>query len=152
MIGLIEEFMSRDHVRIDALLRAADADRGRPIDAVAYDAFRAALLRHIAMEEKVLLPFARDRRGGLPLPIAERLRSEHGHIARLLVPTPTPARLDTLREVLAAHNVLEEGPAGLYALCDALAGEQADALVVRLQAQPAVPLAAPYDGPPHLGR
>lgn len=151
MIGPIEEFMSGDHVRIDALLQAAEVTSG-PIDGVAYDAFRAALLRHIAMEEKVLLPFARAKRDGSPLPIAGQLRSEHGQIAKLLVPTPTPARIDALRGVLAGHNTLEEGPEGLYALCDALAGEEAGALVVRLHAQPAVPVAPHYDGPPHVAR
>jgi hypothetical protein len=37
------------------------------------------------MEEKVLLPFAQKKRGGEPLPIAAKLRLDHGALAALLV-------------------------------------------------------------------
>jgi len=134
--------MSRDHVRLDALLASAEGD-----DDDSYRAFRAGLLRHIAMEEKVLLPFARAARDGMPLVVAARLRADHSRIARLLVPTPTPALLDELRGVLEEHNAIEEGPLGLYATCDMLAGSRAKAIVEKLEAQPAVPVAPHYDGP-----
>jgi hypothetical protein len=49
--------------------------------------------------------------------------------------------------VLEEHNPLEEGAGGLYETCDALAGDEAVAIVARLRAQPAVPLAKHYDGP-----
>lgn len=146
MVGPIEEFLSRDHIRLDALLGRADTGQG-PIDPDAYEVFRAGLLRHIAMEEKTLLPFARARRGGEPLPIAAALRADHGRIARLLVPTPTRALIDTLRAVLAEHNDLEEGPAGLYATCDELARGEVEGLLTQLAAQPDPPLAPHYDGP-----
>jgi hypothetical protein len=99
------------------------------------------------MEEKVLLPTAQRLRGGEPLEIASRLRVEHGAIASLLVPTPTPAIIAALRSVLAAHNQIEERPGGLYATCDALAGAEAAALVDRLRAYPTVPVNAHADGP-----
>jgi hypothetical protein len=133
------------HVRLDRLLSAAA--EGPSIDTDAYARFRHDLLRHIAMEEKVLLPDARARRGGAPLEMAARLRADHGAIAKLLVPTPTHAIVDTLRAILARHNVFEEGPLGLYAVCDALAGDDAPAVVERLRAQPSVPVAKHYDGP-----
>jgi hypothetical protein len=66
--------------------------------------FRAGLLRHIAMEEKVLLPDARLRRGE-PLPIAKQLLEDLALLASLMVPTPThelvapPARRVRRREV-----------------------------------------------------
>lgn len=147
-IGPIELFMVEDHVRIDALLAASERPDGG-IDEVTYTRFRHDLLRHIGMEEKVLLPDARARRGGEPLEIAAQLRREHGEIAKLLVGSPTPERLAELRAALARHNPLEEGPNGLYALCDALAGAEGGAVVERLRAQPKVPLAAYYDGPAH---
>lgn len=150
MIGPIEEFLSRDHGRLDELLGRADTGRG-PIDMDAYEGFRAGLLRHIAMEEKILLPFARARRGGEPLPMAAALRADHGRIAKLLVPTPTRALIDTIRMALAEHNAIEEGPGGLYAACDALSDGEAATLLARLAAQPAPPLAPHYDGP-LLGR
>lgn len=152
MIGVIEAFMTADHARLDELLRRADHD-DETIDRVAHAELREGLLRHIAMEEKVLLPFARSKRGGDPLPIARALRIDHGRIAKLLVPTPDRALCEELRAVLAKHNPLEEGPEGLYATCDALAGDriEAEAVVTQLRAQPLVPVAKHYDGP-LLGR
>jgi hypothetical protein len=75
-----------------------------------YAQFRHDLLRHIAMEEKVLLRYAREKRGGEPLPLARQLHADHGEIAKLLVPTPTAAIIQRLSEVLHGHNRLEEGP------------------------------------------
>ena len=147
-VGAIERFMADEHVRIDGSLAASERPDGS-IDEVAYARFRHDLLRHIGMEEKVLLPFARERRGGEPLPVAGALRRDHGEIAKLLVGSPTMARLDALRALLARHNSLEEGPEGLYAACDELAREGADDVVERLRAQPSVPLAPYYDGPAH---
>lgn len=144
----IEAFMTADHERLDALLRRATAD-DRAIDREAFAEFRAGLLRHIAMEEKVLLPFARELRGGEPLAIAQQLRVDHGTIAKLLVPSPTHAGCAELRDFLERHNALEEGPGALYSILDGLAASESDALVARLRAQPAVPVAAHYDGPAH---
>jgi len=144
--GPIETFLTEDHVRIDGLLARAARGDGTIDDGV-YAEFRQALLRHIAMEEKVLLPHARDRRGGEPLPIARALRKDHGEIAGLLVRPPTPDLCARLRAVLVRHNPLEEGAAGLYATCDELAGEEAAAIVTRLKGQPEVPMAPYYDGP-----
>lgn len=144
--GAIEVFMTADHVRIDQLLRDAVRDDGA-IDPEAYGRFRAELLRHIAIEEKVLLPFAREKRGGVALDLAKPLRVDHGKIAKLLVPTPTPAVLAELLSLLEAHNALEEGPDALYALCDQLAGPSPDALIAQILAYPPVPVAQHYDGP-----
>lgn len=146
MPGPIETFMTADHVRLDVLLRRAkQADRS--IDAETYAEFREGLLRHIGMEEKILLPFARAKRAGDPLELGRALRKDHGAIAKLLVPTPTHSICDDLRAVLEKHNPLEEGTDGLYAICDALAGDEAAAVVERLRAQPMVPVAKHYDGP-----
>jgi hypothetical protein len=54
--GPVASFLAGDHVRLDALLRRATAPRA--IDEAAYAEFRAGLLRHIGMEEKILLPAA----------------------------------------------------------------------------------------------
>lgn len=146
MPGAIHTFLADDHARLDALLRRAVSDPG-VIDRDAYEQFRAGLLRHIAMEEKVLLPEARRRRHGEALPIAKQLRADHAAFAALLVPTPTRAILTAIRELLDGHNPLEEGPAGVYETCDELAGAEADALLGRLRAVPEVPVAPHFDGP-----
>jgi hypothetical protein len=145
-VGPIELFLTRDHVRIDELLARADPGDGT-IQVEAYSTFRQALLRHIAMEEKVLLPYVRAKRGGVPLPIAAALRRDHGQIAALLVPSPTQAICAELRALFVRHNPLEEGSDGLYATCDSLAGDEATHLVERLAAQAHVPMAPHYDGP-----
>ena len=65
----------------------------------------------------------------------------------LLVPPPSPQIAEAIERILAPHDALEEGPSGVYAQCDALAGEEAAALVERLRAAPAIPQRAHQDGP-----
>lgn len=146
MKGPIFTYLVRDHARLDALLQRATAD-SVVVDRSAYEEFRAGLLRHIAMEEKVLLPDARRRRGGAPLPLAPQLRADHAALASLLVPTPTHAIIDAIRGILEGHNLLEEAPDGVYATCEQLAGLEVDDLAARLQAVPEVRVAPHFDGP-----
>ncbi len=108
MSGSFSCLLAHDHARLDGLLQRAVADAGA-INHAAYAAFRAGLLTHIGMEEKILLPAAQRWRGGVPLPIAAKLRRDHSALAALLVPTPTPAIVAALRTILAAHNALEDG-------------------------------------------
>lgn len=143
-VGPIELFMAEDHVRLDELLATADAD-ANAIDLLVYGQFRRGLLRHIAMEEKVLLPYARAKLGK-PLVLAAALRADHSKIAKLLVRSPTQALLFDLRDLLGVHNALEEGADGLYAICDRIAGNEAPEVVARLRAQPQVPVAKYFDG------
>lgn len=145
MPGPVNSFLSDDHTRLDALLARSIA--GPAFDHDAYESFREGLLRHIGMEEKVLLPEARRRRNGEPLPIAKQLRADHSVLASLLVPTPTREIVEIIRGILAVHNQLEEGSDGAYAACERLAGAEAEALVARLRAVPPVPVAAHVDGP-----
>ena len=141
----LSEYLCADHARIEADLRAAAAPAGFAVGP--YEAARAALLRHIAIEEKILLPYARAKRGGEPLPLAARLRKEHGAIASLLVPTPDAALVGELLGLLATHDALEEGAGGVYAQIAALVEPgDAEALLARAQAQPAPPLAPHFDG------
>jgi hypothetical protein len=72
---------------------------------------------------------------------------QHGEIAALLVPSPTPALCAELRAVLSRHNAVEEGLEGLYATGDALAGDEAEQVVERFESQPRVPMAPHYDSP-----
>lgn len=137
--GPIERFLTEDHVRLDDLLQQADPGDGE-FDPAAFGAFRKGLLRHIAMEEKVLLRYARDRRGGQPLPLAAALRRDHGAIARLLARPGSSRTCAELRDLLGRHNSIEEGPDGLYATCDRLAGSEAEGVVRQLMEVPEVPV------------
>jgi hypothetical protein len=99
------------------------------------------------MEEKVLFPAARHAREA-PLALAARLRVDHGAIAALLVPTPTPSLVAEIVSVLGPHNRREEEPGGIYDTCDDAVGPaEAERLVQELRAFPEVPLKAYNDGP-----
>ena len=142
--GPIYHFLADDHARLDRLLQRATADTAH-IDMATYDEFRRGLLKHIGMEEKILLPSTQQARGSEPLPIAAKLRLQHGAIAALLVPTPTPAIVQALPAILVVHNQIEEGPDGLYDTCERLLGTEAGAVLARLRAAPEVPVNSHVD-------
>jgi hypothetical protein len=146
MVGPIHRFLADDHLRLSKLLDRAIC-RPEQIDLAAYAEFRAGLLRHIAMEEKVLLPFAHKKRGGEPLPIAAELRLDHGALAALLVPRPTLGIIATIRTILERHNPIEEGAGGLYEICEASAGSEAMLLLNHLRSTPDVRVSPHSDGP-----
>ncbi len=148
MCGPLYHFLANDHAHLDALLERVIAISGE-INRATYAEFRAGLLKHIGMEEKILLPAAQRWRGGEPLPIAAKLRLDHGALTALLVPTPTPAIVAALRAILSTHNAREEGPGGVYESCEQLAGQEAEALLTQLRAAPKVPM-APYADGPHV--
>lgn len=144
--GVIGRFLTDDHVRLEGLLDAAVADPDA-VDLVTYADFRRGLLRHIGIEEKLLLPAAQAADGGAPLAVAARLRLDHGAIAALLVPTPNAMIVATLRHILAAHDAVEEGPQGMYADCDALLAERAADVVAEMAAFPEVRVSVHNDAP-----
>ncbi|HEY5951401.1 MAG TPA: hemerythrin domain-containing protein [Kofleriaceae bacterium] len=129
----IHQYLSQDHARLDALLAQAIADPHR-IDDAAYNEFRAGLLRHIAMEEKVLFTDARVRNDAAVAHVIEILHADHAAIASLLVPSPTHALIATLQSVLHEHNPLEELPGGFYEQCDHAAGDSVSTVIARMQA------------------
>lgn len=148
--GSITGFLSEDHRRLERLLDSV-LDSGGREKRECYDRFRAGLLRHIGIEEKMLLPAVQRRRGGEPLSIAAKLRLDHGALAALLMPTPTCGVLATLRAILEQHNLLEEGQEGVYHICDTLLGEEVDQLMVQLRAAPDVTVLPCSDAPAVLG-
>ena len=143
-LGPLARFFISDHRRLDEILRSATAVAGH-IDPVRFEEFRGGLLRHIGMEEKVLLPAARRAQSGQPLSVARLLRADHGAIAALLVPTPTPEVVERLLSVLRPHNALEEEAGGLYETCDRLLTQDAPAILEELRVFPSVPLAPHQD-------
>lgn len=144
--GPIYRFLADDHRRLEGLLQRATADPER-VDSRMFAEFRVGLLKHIGMEEKILLPAAQRARGGEPLPAAAKLRLDHGALAALLVPTPTPRIIAAIRTILTAHNPLEEGPGGVYEVCEQLAGAEVETLLTRLRAAPDVRVNPHVDTP-----
>jgi hypothetical protein len=57
MSGPLTNFLAGDHARLDRVLRWA-ITAGGAVDRVGSAEFRAGLLRHISLEEKILLPAA----------------------------------------------------------------------------------------------
>ena len=145
-VGPLGEFLAADHRRLEALLDRATADP-EAVDQILFEEFRAGLLRHIGMEEKILLPAARRALGGNPLPIARRLRLDHGAIAAMLVPTPSAKSVARLRQMLALHDALEEGPDAVYDECDRLLSGEVTELLRSLETYPAVRTRPHSDGP-----
>lgn len=146
MPGNIHRYLAGDHRRLDALLDLAMSNPEN-IDAAAYAQFRAGLLKHIGMEEKVLLPAAQKLRDGEPLAVAPRLRLDHGALAALLVPSPTAPVSAAIRAILKLHNPIEEDPGGMYDQCEDLAGAAAEQILRQVQEFSEVRVVPHVDGP-----
>jgi len=76
----LHEFLSADHARLDALLETCMRTDENWRES--YDAFRRGLLRHISIEERVLFPELRKRRGTTSL--EQKLHRDHAALAALL--------------------------------------------------------------------
>jgi hypothetical protein len=140
----LHQYLTEDHERLDGLL-AACLRHDRTVDAVAYAQFRAGLLRHIGIEEKILFPSIRVQRGKSAL--LEQLHRDHAALAALLVPPPTATEVETIRAILAEHNPLEENDGGLYDIAEEIAGDALEAVLSAAQGAPDVTLAAHFDTP-----
>jgi len=139
MPGVLYQYLSDDHDRLDSLLQLAVVKPG-VINMEAYADFRKGLLRHIAMEEKIVLPAIAQLQGGRQAAIAERLRLDHGALAALLVPPPSASIVATVVSILQVHNALEEQEGGLYQLFEQFVGPDSDTLIKELTSAPEVPV------------
>lgn len=142
----VTEYLAQDHVRLHHLLERAAG--GASFDAAAFAELRRGLLRHIAIEEKLLLPAARRARGGAPIERAWDLRVDHAALTSLFVPTPDRDLCGEIATILSPHDAKEEGPSGVYAECEGLLSEEeSTSLAARAQLFPEVPVAPHFDGP-----
>jgi hypothetical protein len=142
----ITDYLVADHTRLHALL--SDATRTERFDAEAFAAFRRGLLRHIAIEEKLLFPAVKRARDGEPLSRAYELRVDHAALTSLLVPTPDAALCAEIASLLVPHDEKEEGPSGVYAECETyLTPAVSEALAAEAAAFPEVRVAPHFDGP-----
>lgn len=139
MSGPISNALVADHRRIEQLL-----DDARGGSRASYDDLRGALLRHIGIEEKILLPALRAR--GVELPSALQLRLDHSAIVAMLVPPPSTELLDRVKALLSLHDPIEEGAGGIYELADERLDDIAEVLA-RIERAPIPPLAPNNDGP-----
>jgi hypothetical protein len=146
MAGPLYQYLEEDHERLDSLFQRSVATPGI-IAPEPYREFRRGLLRHISMEEKIVLPAIAGWQGGRKAAIAEQLRLDHGALVSLLAPPPTPSIMLTIQSILEVHNRLEEKEGGLYRLLDDLAGTQMESMLAQLKAAPPVAVLPNNDKP-----
>jgi hypothetical protein len=144
VFGPLFEFLVADHARVSGLLERVTRDSGE-MDLPAYHSFRSGLLKHIGMEEKILLP-ALERAHGVSRATAARFRRGYQALAALLASTPSAGIVRTLGAVFADHDRLERAPGGLYEACERLDEETRAALLARARSAPEVPVAPLQEG------
>jgi hypothetical protein len=137
--------MASEHALLDELLQTAAGKSGIE-GREAYQRFRERLLRHIRIEERILLPMAARKRGEA-LAIAPRLRLDHGALAALLMLPPVNHAFHAVRVVLDAHNPLEEIEGGVYEQCENLVGSEVNELMAEIAATPRLPVSSWVDSP-----
>ncbi|MEO8823766.1 MAG: hemerythrin domain-containing protein [Ginsengibacter sp.] len=143
MNKLIYEFFTNDHRRIDKLLQKA-IENPADIKEEFYHQFRTGLLKHIKMEEKILFPAAQKANGNVPLPLAGKLRLDHGALTSLMVVPPTSEVIKVLLYVLNQHDLLEEEPGGMYDVCEKLTEGETSEIIKHLESVTEVPV-HPYN-------
>ena len=142
----LHHFFEKDHRQIDKLLNKAITQP----DGIAMDyylQFRARLLRHIKMEEKILFPAAKKINPEVIKEVIPQYRLEHGAITALMVLPPTKSLIRVIRHILEKHNLAEEEPGGLYDTCEALTQDQSQELLEELMATKEVPVHPPNPAP-----
>lgn len=132
-------FFTDDHRRIEGLLDKATENMDE-IQMEYYHHFRTGLLKHIKMEEKILFPAAQRANGGAPLPLAAKLRLDHGALTSLMVVPPSPEVIKVVRHVLEKHDILEEEQGGMYDICENLTVGETKALLGQLEKVTEVPV------------
>ena len=146
--GVLYQYLSSDHNRLDRLLERAAARPGA-IDMESYSEFRKGLLRHISIEEKIVFPAIHKFRSGESRDLMDRLHLDHAAIVSLMVPPPNASIILTLKSVFAVHNHLEEDEGGLYDIFESSVGRESEAILEKMTAAPAVPV-LPHNPKPEL--
>ncbi len=146
MPGPIHGLLSADHSRLDDLLTRAAKNANNPGNDF-YWTFRSALLRHIGMEERILMPALRKAHSGASIPVVAKLRLDHAALAAVLVPPPSKGILGAIEAILSDHNPLEEKPGGFYEICDQSLASNIDPLIQRLRSAP-YPILRPNSADP----
>ena len=139
------EYLEYDHRRIEQLLQEATEDV-ESVEISIYDQFRSALLRHISIEEKIVLPLLRKYLPG-GFPMEAQLRLEHGAIAALLVPPPEPRVIFGSQGLLIRHNGLEEAFGTLYDLLDDCVRRDEADIHTQIVTHPDVPISRFINNP-----
>lgn len=139
----IHQFLAEDHSRLDDLLAQAMQNPDH-IDLEIYHQLRTGLLKHIKMEEKILFPAARNANGDVPIPLAAKLRLDHGALTMLMLLTPTKQIVNAVTFILTQHDELEEQDGGMYDICENLTENETEEILERLRTVGELPV-HPYN-------
>jgi hypothetical protein len=146
----IHDFLGRDHARIAVHLERARAPAG-DLDLRAYAEFRALLFRHLALEERILIPAVLRASPRDIVGLFTPIRAEHAAIRAMLLPTPDAALADEVGSFLLAHERAESGPNGVYSVAEIVLARRAETIVEAMRAYPrAEP--PPYENGPRSVR
>ncbi|MBL8921372.1 MAG: hemerythrin domain-containing protein [Myxococcaceae bacterium] len=128
-----------------SLRRALTPDGGVDVDA--FDEFRHALLWHVSVEERVVMPAIVRALGRAP-DDRRSLRKDHAGIVALCVPLPEREWVENLRDLLDEHYRVEEEPGGFLARCDeVLVSSLNDRVLADIDAHPPIKVATFRKGP-----
>lgn len=139
----IHQFLSEDHSRLDDLL-ANSTGVADDINKEIYHHFRTGLLKHIKMEEKILFPAAKKANGNIPIPLAAKLRLDHGALTMLMLLPPTRELAKVVKHILEQHDKIEEQHGGTYDICEKLTESETDEILAKLRTVTEVPV-HPYN-------
>jgi len=143
MNNVLYQFFTNDHRRLEKIFDVA-TEIESDIKEELYHQFRVGILKHIKMEEKILFPAAQKANGGVPIPLAAKLKLDHGAITSLMVVPPSPDVIKVIRYILELHDELEEKEGGMYAICEQLTENDTQAILAQLENATDVPV-HPYN-------
>ncbi|HOJ02455.1 MAG TPA: hemerythrin domain-containing protein [Bacteroidota bacterium] len=145
-ISTPSHYLERDHRRLEHVFSYACDIGAGVVDMDLYNEFRSGLLRHVGIEEKIVLPLLRKHLPG-GFPMEAQLRLDHGALAALLVPPPEHEVVTVIRNLLTRHNALEEAHGTLYDLLDSCAELDEGNIFEQIKRYPAVPLSRYINNP-----
>ncbi|HTO15678.1 MAG TPA: hemerythrin domain-containing protein [Edaphocola sp.] len=138
----IYDFFTKDHRRLEDILEQATKDIAN-INMDLYNQFRVGLLTHIKMEEKILFPAAVMANNNQAIPLAAKLRLDHGAITALMTIPPNEDVVNVAKYILDLHDLAEEEPGGMYDICESLTQDQTEQILDQLYKTTLVPVHPP---------
>lgn len=138
--------LREQHRELSTAIRRCLGDDGS-VEVALFDEFRHQLLRHISIEERIVMPAVIKAIGRAP-DDRNGLRKDHAGIAALCVPLPEREWVENLRDLLDEHYRVEEGPGGFLSRCDeVLVSTLNDRVLQDIDAHPRFKLAPFRKGP-----
>lgn len=144
---LPSEFLTQTHEELRDLLDKSLSVEGVQLEP--YEAFRTELLKHIGVEEHIVLPLVEERSPQRFFAL-KQIRLEHRAIGMLLALQPSGEIITVIRNLLKKHDFLEETPDTLYDILDDCCADDQPELLKRIREYPGLPLSDVVEETPTL--